>query len=56
MYVPEQWIWLSKDVYSHRQVTKYSAFETREGNFTVAEFKREYTFDKKIKKAELRFR
>lgn len=55
MYVPEQWIWLSKDVYSHRQVTKYSAFETREGNFTVAEFKREYTFDKKIKKAELRF-
>ncbi len=52
----EQWIWLPREPYPDNQTTIYSGFLNHaEGNFTVAEFSRKYTFDKMITKAELRF-
>lgn len=50
----EQWIWLPQEIYPDNQVTNLSGFEDKsKGNFTVAEFKKELSFTKKIAKAEL---
>ena len=52
----EQWIWLPQEIYPDNQLTNLSGFEDKsKGNFTVAEFKKELSFTKKIVKAELRF-
>ena len=52
----EKWIWLPKDRYPNHQTTVYSYYDKHtEGNFTVAEFKKEYHFDKVIRSAKLRF-
>ncbi len=52
----EQWIWLPKDKYTNAQNTVYSGFEDKtKGNYTVAEFKKEYVFSEKVVSAELRF-
>ena len=52
----EQWIWLPKDIYKNEQTTVYSGFnKDRADNYTVAEFKRTYTFYQKVVRAELRF-
>ncbi|MBE6653767.1 MAG: hypothetical protein E7610_10200 [Ruminococcaceae bacterium] len=52
----ESWIWLPAEAYPRNQTTIYSGFLNHaDGNFTVAEFKRTYVFDKKVVHAELRF-
>ncbi|MBO5360049.1 MAG: hypothetical protein J6B25_04310 [Clostridia bacterium] len=52
----ENWIWLPTDKYPDRQTCCYSDLESdKSGLFTVAEFKRNYSFGKKIKSAKLRF-
>ena len=54
MNVSENWIWLPKDKYPRCQHTNYSGFDDKsKGNYTVAEFKRKYSFDKKIVSATL---
>lgn len=56
MHNLEKWIWLPKEQYPNNQTTNYSAFQNQdEGNYTVAEFKRIYQFDKKITSVKLRF-
>jgi len=53
----EKWIWLSPEKYPSSQTTRYSA-EGKipvPGNYTVAEFKKDYAFNSKVRKAELRF-
>lgn len=56
MHNLEKWIWLPKEKYPNNQTTVYSPYDKHtEGNFTVAEFKREYHFDKVIRSAKLRF-
>lgn len=52
----ENWIWLPTDKYPDRQTCCYSDLESdKSGLFTVAEFKKDYSFEKKIKSAKLRF-
>ncbi len=52
----ENWIWLPEDKYPDRQTCCYNDLgENRCGKYTVAEFKKEYKFDKKVKSAKLRF-
>ena len=52
----ERFIWLPKSKYPEYQTTIYSNCDLENiENFTVAEFKRYYSFDKIIVKAELRF-
>ena len=52
----DKWIWLPSDKYPNGQKTIYSAFmDSEKGNFTVAEFCRAYSFDKEVRRAELRF-
>ncbi len=56
MTFTERWIWLPKDKYPCNQTTAFSCGgDPVKYNYTVAEFKRTYTFAKKIKKAVLRF-
>lgn len=50
------WIWLPKEAYANEQATIYSGFADKtKGNYTVAEFKREYRFDKRIRSVRLNF-
>lgn len=52
----EKWIWLPEDKYPDRQTCCYNDLsENKSGKYTVAEFKKEYKFNKKIIKARLRF-
>lgn len=52
----ENWIWLPEDKYPDRQTCCYNDLcSERYGKYTVAEFKKDYKFDKKIKSAKLRF-
>lgn len=57
----EKWIWLSRERYPDSQTTifHHNACPAKErekrGNYTVAEFVKTYKFDKKVKKARLRF-
>lgn len=56
MHLPEQWIWLPKSQYPEYQTTIYSGFnDTSGGNYTVAEFKKIYRFEKKISAILLQF-
>ena len=56
MTFTERWIWLPIDIYPNSQTTGLSCGgDPVKYNYTVAEFKRTYTFEKKIKKATLRF-
>ena len=56
MHNLEKWIWLPKETYPNNQTTVYSPYDKHTaGNFTVAEFKKEYCFGKKIRTAKLRF-
>lgn len=56
MIFGEKWIWLPDDLYPNKQKTHYSAFyDDRDDFYTVAEFKRNYTFEKRIASAKLRF-
>lgn len=52
----EQWIWLPERIYKNEKNTVYSGFNNnRANNYTVAEFKRTYTFSQKVIRADLRF-
>lgn len=52
----EQWVWLPESIYKNEQTTVYSAFNNNKAdNYTVAEFKRTYTFSQKVVQAQLRF-
>lgn len=56
MNMTENWIWLPEDKYPESQVTRYSCFDhTKLNNFAVADFKKIYEFDKKIKNVQIRF-
>ena len=51
MTFTERWIWLHKDKYPNSQTTGFSCGgDPVKYNYTVAEFKKTYTYDKKIKK------
>lgn len=52
----ENWIWLPEDKYPDRQTCCCSEVGADcSGKYTVAEFKKEYKYDKRIKSARLRF-
>ncbi len=52
----EKWIWLPEDKYPDRQTCCYSDLDgDKSGLFTVAEFKKDYNFGKRVTKARLRF-
>ncbi|MBR3802855.1 MAG: hypothetical protein IKK37_05340 [Clostridia bacterium] len=52
----EKWIWLPEGKYPDRQCCCYSDLgDDNSGIFTVAEFKREYAYGKRIASAKLRF-
>ncbi len=56
MQKTEKWIWLPEKTYPENQTTFYSGFFRGENkSYTVAEFKRNYSFSKKVTRAELRF-
>lgn len=56
MRFAEKWIWLPEEKYPNNQETIYSGFnDCANGNYTVAEFKRDYCFEKQIKRTVLRF-
>lgn len=56
MHNTQQWIWLPKNSYPHHQTTITNAFcNPANGNYNVAEFRKCYTFDKKVVTAELTF-
>ena len=51
----ENWIWLPLAQYPDNQTTIYSGFlDQSKGNYTVADFKRTYTFPQKVVRADLR--
>ena len=44
-----KWIWLDHNVYPNSQETVFSGFaDKKNGNYTVAEFVKDYRFEKKI--------
>lgn len=56
----DSWIWLDDKLYPENITTVYSAFSSekekeKNGNYCVAEFKREYNFNKTVKCAKLTF-
>lgn len=53
----EKWIWIDKKKYSQYQTTIYSGClpNKEDGNYTVAEFVKEYSFDSDVTEAQLRF-
>ncbi|MBO5070907.1 MAG: hypothetical protein J6C37_11190 [Roseburia sp.] len=53
----EKWIWLDEKRYPQYQTTICSGClpNKEDGNYTVAEFMKEYSFDNEVVKAELRF-
>lgn len=56
MKLPMQWIWLPKSEYPDNQTTVYSGFNDKsKGNYTVAEFTKTYSFDKKVTSMKLLF-
>jgi len=56
MILPERWIWLPEKEYPDSQITKLSGFDAgTEGNYTVAEFSRNYYFDKNVISLDLIF-
>lgn len=56
MKLPEKWIWLSSEEYPHAQHTNVSAMTGKdECNYCVAEFRKEYSYSKKVREIFLRF-
>jgi len=52
----EQWIRLPRKIFNNEHTTFYGgSFDAKKDSYTVAEFKRNYVFSKKIVCAELRF-
>jgi len=56
MLFTQKWIWLSEKEYPTSQTTAHSRFDGKSaGNYTVAEFKKKYCFDKKAVSVRLVF-
>lgn len=60
MNAKDNWIWLDEDIYPDNKTTVYSALLSedeikRNGNYCVAEFKKEYFFEKTVTRAKLYF-
>ena len=55
MNFKEKWIWIPQEKYPDFQSCKYNGFNPGSDGYCVAEFKRCYTFDKKVISAKLRF-
>lgn len=56
MNMTENWVWLPEDKYPNNQFTRYSCFDhIKLRNFTVVNFKKTYSFDKKISRVQIRF-
>jgi hypothetical protein len=54
--VKETWIWLPKSFYPNNQITKFDALSDNSNEtYVVAEFKKEYLFDKQITCVSIRF-
>ena len=52
----DKWIWLPQQKYPNNQTTIYSILaDNGTGNFTVAEFKRCYSFEKEVRSLKLHF-
>ena len=52
----DKWIWLDSKKYPDNQKTRYSYFhDNGPENFAVAEFRKDYVFEKKVVKAEIVF-
>ena len=52
----ENWIWLPKEIYKNEQTTIYTTLIKKDySSFTVAEFTKNYSYSKKIVRADLRF-
>lgn len=56
MHTSEIWIWLPQNKYPDNQTTIYSGFGNHGlGNYTVAEFKKTFSYEKEIKSVRIRF-
>jgi len=56
MATVEKWIWLSPEKYPNNQTTNFAVTrDMPDGHYTVAEFKKDYTFDCDVVEAQLRF-
>ncbi len=57
MHFSEKWIWLPRAKYPERQLSRVTNFRGNKPwyRYTVAEFKKEYKFEKKVDKLHLRF-
>ncbi len=52
----DTWIWLPKNAYPNNQITKFDALsDTSNDTYTVAEFKKTYSFDQPISSVSVRF-
>ena len=57
----ERWLWLNHEEYPNAQTTVFHdttyplTEKEKRGNYTVAEFKKTYQFEKKVVNARLRF-
>ena len=50
------WIWVPKVLYPNNQITKFDALSDKSNEtYVVAEFKKEYSFDKPINRVSVRF-
>lgn len=57
MHFSEKWIWLPKVKYPERQLSRVSNFRGNKPwyRYTVADFKKDYVFPKRVEKLHLRF-
>ena len=52
----DTWIWLPKTLYPNNQITKFDALSDNSNEtYVVAEFKKEYSFDKPINRVSVQF-
>ncbi|MBR5507805.1 MAG: hypothetical protein IKV88_07155 [Clostridia bacterium] len=52
----DKWIWLDESLYPQNQITRYSLFhENGPENYTVAEFRKTYEYQKQIKSVDMYF-
>ena len=52
----ETWIWLPKSFYPNNQITRFDALSDNSNEtYVVAEFKKEYLFDRQITCVSIRF-
>ncbi len=56
MATVEKWIWLPREKYPNNQTTNFAVTRDQpDGHYTVAEFKKDFTFESEVVEAQLRF-